>query len=256
MNNTYQSSDLLIDLDGYEGPLDVLLALARKQKVDLTKLSILQLAEQYLSFIEIIKSIRIEIAADYLVMAAWLAYLKSKLLLPPEEDSDELTGSELAAHLQWQLLRLDSMRKAGNKIMQRNRLGKDIFPRGLPENIKIIRNSVFQLSLYDLLKAYGDFKIRGKRKPYLTPIPVLHSIEDGMTWLKSLIGLELPKWELLESFLPDTLLTVEEKKSGLVATFSASLELVKRGEVKIEQAKSFGPIFIKGNQNLNKNEIT
>ncbi len=243
--NTPTSHSLVVDLDGYEGPLDVLLSLARNQKVDLTKLSILKLADQYLSFIKLVKEKNIEIAADYLVMAAWLVYLKSKLLLPKETDDDELSGDELAERLQWQLRRLDSMREAAKKIMQRNRLGMDVFSRGFPEEIKIIKNSVFNLSLYDILKAYSDFNLRIEKKPYIKKRLFAHSIDDAMKWLGKVLGVPVPKWERLESFIPDSILSKDEKKSALTATFSASLELVKDGKILIQQDKEFSPIFIK-----------
>ncbi len=239
------SISLLIDLDGFEGPLDVLLTLARKQKVDLTKLSILTLADQYLAFIQKIKEKNIEIAADYLVMAAWLVYLKSKLLLPKEENNEELSGDELAARLQWQLRRLDSMREAAKKIMTRNRLGMDIFPRGFPDKIKLIRNSVFNLSLYDILKAYSDFNSRSQKKPYIKKRLFSHTIDDALKWLSIIIGSPVPKWELLESFIPESIISNQEKKSAITATFSASLELVKDGKVIIQQDKEFSPIYIK-----------
>ncbi len=237
---------LVIDLDGYEGPLDVLLALARKQKVDITKLSILTLADQYLLFIQKVKEKNLEIAADYLVMAAWLVYLKSKLLLPKEENNEELSGDELAARLQWQLRRLDSMREAAKKIMTRNRLGMDIFARGNPDEIKVIKNSVFNLSLYDILIAYSDFNSRSQKKPYIKKKLFSHSIDDAMKWLSGIIGSPLPEWKLLESFIPNSIISNNEKKSAITATFSASLELVKDGKVIIQQDKEFTPIYIKG----------
>ncbi len=237
---------LVLDLDGYEGPLDVLLALARKQKVDITKLSILTLADQYLLFIQKVKEKNLEIAADYLVMAAWLVYLKSKLLLPKEENNEELSGDELAARLQWQLRRLDSMREAAKKIMTRNRLGMDIFARGNPDEIKVIKNSVFNLSLYDILIAYSDFNSRSQKKPYIKKKLFSHSIDDAMKWLSGIIGSPLPEWKLLESFIPNSIISNNEKKSAITATFSASLELVKDGKVIIQQDKEFTPIYIKG----------
>ncbi|PPR77288.1 MAG: Segregation and condensation protein A [Alphaproteobacteria bacterium MarineAlpha2_Bin1] len=236
---------LVIDMEGYEGPLDVLLALARKQKVDLNKLSILTLADQYLAFIKKIKEKNIEIAADYLVMAAWLVYLKSKLLLPKEENNDELSGDELAARLQWQLRRLDSMREAAKKIMTRNRLGMDIFPRGFPDKIKFKKNSVFNLSLFDILKAYSDFNSRSKKKPYIKKRLFAHTMDDALKWLSTIIGSPVPKWELLVSFIPESIISNQDKKSAITATFSASLELVKDGKVVIQQDKEFSPIYIK-----------
>ena len=249
IENIDHNYSLVIDLDGYEGPLDILLTLARKQKVDLTKLSILTLADQYLLFIQKVKEKNIEIAADYLVMAAWLVYLKSKLLLPKEEGNEELTGDELAARLQWQLRRLDSMREAAKKIMTRNRLGMDIFARGYPDEIKVIRNSVFNLSLYEILKAYSDFNSRSEKKPYIKKRLISHTIDDALKWLSRIIGSPLPEWELLESFIPESIISDNEKRSAVTAAFSASLELVKDGKVIIQQDKEFTPIYIKAKTN-------
>src|SRR5680860_705075 len=146
---------LLVDVNGFEGPLDLLLELSRRQKVDLSKISILALAEQYLLFIEEVRKLRIELAADYLVMAAWLAYLKSKLLIPNQIDEDGLTGEELAAQLAFRLQRLEAMRDVGNRLINRNRLGRDFFQRGDPEPVAIEHSSRFTASLYDLLTAYA-----------------------------------------------------------------------------------------------------
>ena len=203
---------LVVDLDGYEGPLDVLLVMARGQKVDLARISILQLAEQYLAFIEHIRGVKLEVAADYLVMAAWLAYLKSRLLLPPEENGDEeMSGPEMAARLAFQLQRLQAMRDVSAKLMARDRLGRDVFARGAPEGIRVIRKSVYQVSLFELLKAYGDFKLRGKSNQLTMRTAVLHSIEDAVRRLERVLG-KMPNWTRLETFLPPSLGSPAERR--------------------------------------------
>src|SRR5277367_5430604 len=155
-----QQGELVVDLDGYEGPIDVLLALAREQKVDLTHISILQLADQYLAFISAARSLRLEIAADYLVMAAWLAYLKSRLLLPEPQPDDEPSGAELAAALAYQLQRLEAMQQAGARLMARPQLGRDVFRRGAPEGVPIVKHAQYEATLFELLKAYGEGRSR------------------------------------------------------------------------------------------------
>ena len=236
---------LVVDLEGYEGPLDVLLALARTQKVDLTKISILQLAEQYLAFIAEARKIRLELAADYLVMAAWLAYLKSKLLLPDEEEDEEPSGPEMAARLAFQLRRLEAMRAMAGKLMDRNRLGRDVFPRGAPEGIQVVRNSVYELSLYELLSAYGGSRTRAILKPLTIERRVIYTIEEALKRLEAMLG-KLPSWQTLEAFLPMGAFSRADRKSALAATFTASLELVRRGDLKIRQGEPFGPIYIMG----------
>lgn len=233
---------LVIDLDGYEGPLDVLLALARNQKVDLAKISILGLAEQYLSFIADARNIRIEIAADYLVMAAWLAYLKSRLLLP-DEDDDEPSGPEMAARLAFQLRRLDAMREAAKKLMARDRLGRDIFPRGAPEGIRVICRPVFEMSFFDLIKSYGDIKIRGRARPMIISLPHVHTFDDALELFGRMLG-RVPSWQSLQAFLPSNILSPEERRAALASTFAASLELARRGTLKLRQRKPFGPIYV------------
>jgi segregation and condensation protein A len=237
---------LVVDLDGYEGPLDILLVLARGQKVDLARISILHLAEQYLAFIEQIRGIKLEVAADYLVMAAWLAYLKSRLLLPPEENGDdELSGPEMAARLAFQLQRLQAMRDVSAKLMARDRLGRDVFKRGAPEGIRVIRKSIYQVSLFEMLKGYGDFKLRGKAQPLTMRTAVIFSIEEAMRRLERVLG-KVPTWQQLENFLPASLRSSRERRSAIAAIFAASLELVKRGEMKLRQGEAFGPIYMMG----------
>lgn len=237
----------LVELGAFEGPLDLLLTLARQQKVDLKELSILALAEQYLEFISEARQLRLEIAADYLVMAAWLAYLKSRLLLPPAESEDEPSGEELAARLQHQLRRLEAMRKAAETLLRRDRLGQDVFPRGMPEGIRLIRKSVYECTLYELLNAYASQVGRNNVTTFrLRPVSIL-SIEDALQRLRAILG-DLPDWASLETFLPEGFETGIERRSAMASTFTAMLETVRQGEAQLRQARSFGPIFIKGNK--------
>lgn len=235
--------EFVVDLDGYEGPIDVLLALARNQKVDLTRISILQLAEQYLAFITEARGLRIEIAAEYLVMAAWLAYLKSRLLLPDTEPDDEgPSGSELAEALTFQLRRLESMQQAGTRLMARPRLGREVFQRGAPEGVEIVKTPVFEVSLFDLLKAYGDNRRRAEGGRLRIEPSSLFNIADAILRLRGLLG-EMTDWRALMSYLPpdiarDGLL----HRSAVAATFAASLELARTGAVELRQTSSFGPI--------------
>jgi segregation and condensation protein A len=235
---------LLLDLDGYEGPIDVLLSLAREQKVDLRKISILALADQYLAFIAEARQLRLEIAADYLVMAAWLAYLKSRLLLPEPETEGEPTGAELAAALAFQLQRLQAMREAGAKLMARPQLGRDFLPRGDPERFKLVARSVYAVTLYDLLKAYGTHSGR-HREGALHILPTdLYSMDDALKRLGSMIG-KTADWTTLASFLPAGLAGGLIRRSAVAATFAASLELARSGRLKLRQERMFGPLYLK-----------
>ncbi len=248
---------LIVDLDGYEGPLDVLLTLARDQKVDLRKISILQLAEQYLAFINAAARIHLEIAADYLVMAAWLAYLKSRLLIPePEAEDGEPTGAELAARLAFRLRQLEAMRKASESLFQRSQVGIDMFPRGMPEGIRIIRKSVYEASILDLLRAYGQFKSsRGTTEalPMRVARTRVISMEEALERLKKLIG-GTPDWTVLQHFLPSDLLDEFSLRSAMASTFTASLEMAKQGRVEIRQMQAFGPLFIRKAENPGNSE--
>ena len=235
---------LVVDLEGYEGPLDVLLTLARSQKVDITKISILALAEQYLAFISEARHLRLEIAADYLVMAAWLAYLKSRLLLPEPENDDEPSGEELAADLARRLLRLEAIRLAGEKLFSRNLLGRDVFARGEPEGVRVLTTSVLEVSLYELLKAYGEQKTREHASPLSIRPRVVHTIEEALRRLRQLIG-SVPEWRELEGFLPAELVDGFERRSAVASTFSASLELAREGQLEIQQRQAFGPIYLR-----------
>jgi len=237
-------TQFVLDLDGYEGPIDVLLTLAREQKVDLTKLSILDLADQYLEFVARARRLRLELAADYLVMAAWLAYLKSKLLLPEPEGEGEPTGAELAAALSYQLQRLEAMQEAGARLMARPQLGRDVFARGAPEPIRIVAKPVYKLTLYELLRAYGS-QVRRQQSHTLHILPMeLYSMDDALKRLGDMLG-HVPDWAVLTSFLPDGLKDGLQRRSAIAATFAASLELVRAGRAQLRQDGTFGPIFLR-----------
>ncbi len=236
---------LLVDLEGFEGPLDVLLALAREQKVDLLHISILALAEQYLGFIRRAQELRLEIAADYLVMAAWLAYLKSRLLLPQSKEGEEPTGPELAAALRFQLQRLEALRRCGERLMARPRLGVDVFARGAPEPVATVTSHVYDLSLYELLRAYGDIRGRGDARALRIVPSDLYTVEDALKRLSQAVG-GLPDWQTLMSFLPADIQDGLVRRSALAATFAASLELARAGRLELRQDRAFGPIYVRG----------
>lgn len=234
---------LVLVLDGFEGPVDMLLGLAREQKVDLTKISILQLADQYLAFVAEARRLRLELAADYLVMAAWLAYLKSRLLLP-EPDEEEPSGEQMAQALAFQLQRLEAMREVAGKLLERPRLGLDVFARGAPEDIDIRRKPVFEATLYDLLKAYGEHKRRRDASVlHMEPLR-LYSIEDAVKRLSEVLG-RMPDWATLASFLPDERGGPLMGRSALAAHFAATLELAKAGAVELRQDGPFAPIWVR-----------
>ena len=235
---------LLVDLDGYEGPIDVLLVLARDQKVDLLKISILQLAEQYISFIEQAHSLRLEVAADYLVMAAWLAYLKSRLLLPVEEDEGP-SGEELADRLAFLLKKLEAMRNAAEKLMNGSIVGRDRFQRGRPEGVRITRNSTYECTLRELLQAYADQK---ERKGIINPLRLMrdavYSVEAALARLEKMLG-TLPEWTNLMAYLPENLTDPFRHRSAQASTLLASLQMAKEGNLEIRQSTTFGPIEVK-----------
>ncbi|HWT99247.1 MAG TPA: ScpA family protein [Terriglobales bacterium] len=237
--------DLVLDLDGYEGPIDVLLTLARDQKVDLKKISILELADQYLAFVAKARRLRLELAADYLVMAAWLAYLKSRLLLPEPPKDGEPSGAEMAAALAFQLQRLAAMQKAGQALLALPQLNRDFFRRGEPEPVRLIQVPVYNLTLYELLKAYGTHPGR-KREGILHIEPLrLFSMDDALHRIGDLIGHKLD-WTILRDFLPqDVQYNPLQRRAALAATFAASLELARSGRVQLRQDGTFGPIYLK-----------
>ncbi len=237
------SDDFVVDLDGYDGPIDVLLKLAREQRVDLTRISILALADQYLEFVRRSSRLRLEPAADYLVMAAWLAYLKSKLLLPEPEDPEEPSAAEMAAALRHRLQRLEAMKEAGRKLLTLPRLGQERFSRGEPEGLKRVTRSRHDATLYDLLKAYGEIRGRARVSVLQVPASDFFSVEQAMNRLTGLIG-ETPGWRSLAAFLPADLRGGLIWRSAIAATFAASLELCREGKLKVRQDQSFGPIFV------------
>ena len=245
MSETADERQLVLDLDGYEGPIDLLLALAREQKVDLARISILELADQYLAFIAEQRRLRLEVAADYLVMAAWLAYLKSRLLLPdPPADETGPSAVELAEALAHRLRLLEAMQRAGTALMARPLLGRDVFARGAPEGLATVDQPVFALSLYELLKTYGDSH-RRQHGQVLTILPSAYeSLADAMERLTRLVG-QVPEWRDLLAFLPDDLRDGPLRKSTLAATFAATLELAKAGRIELRQDRAFGPLYLR-----------
>jgi segregation and condensation protein A len=238
------SHELVLELDGYEGPIDLLLALAREQKVDLGKISILALADQYLDFIARQRRLRLEIAADYLVMAAWLAYLKSRLLLPQPPEDDEPSAAELAALLEHRLRLLEAMQTAGRRLMARPRLGHDVFARGMPEELAVIAVPVYELGLYELLRAYGESRRRRAEAVLAIEPSAFHSVDEAVKRLSRFLG-HVPDWRELTSFLPEELRGELFLRSALAATFAATLELVRRGRMELRQDRTFGPIYLR-----------
>lgn len=239
---------LSVNVDGFEGPLDLLLTLARSQKVDLRKISILQLAEQYLAFVIEAKRLRLELAADYLVMAAWLAYLKSRLLLPPPHDDGGPSGEELAAHLAFQLERLEAMRRVAAQLMGRDQLGRDIFVRGMSETVTVKRQTEWSASLSDLLRAYARVKTRDEYRPLQVDRSAIFSMDQALERLKKLIGVAM-EWGQLASFLPEGwALEPAKRRSAIASTFAASLELAKIGQIEIRQEATFAPIYLRAPQ--------
>jgi len=235
---------LIVDVDGFEGPLDLLLNLARVQKVDLMQISILQLAEQYLQFVDKARALRIELAADYLVMAAWLAFLKSRLLLPPDPAEDGPSAQDLAAHLAFQLERLDAMRGASARLMARDRLGLTRFARGMPEQIARRRNVTYRVGLIDLMRAYARLRTRDEFRPFAFDRRDIFTMEEALEKLRGMIGFA-GDWTALASFLPEGWGDPARQRSALAATFAASLELARQGRIELRQSESFAPITLR-----------
>jgi segregation and condensation protein A len=233
----------VVDLDGFEGPIDLLLSLAREQKVDLARISILALAEQYLAYIQQARDLRLELAADYLVMAAWLAYLKSRLLLPEAPGDDEPSGADLAEALASRLRRLAAIRHAAAELMTRPRLGYERFPRGCPEGIAVRHKSRYRLTLHELLEAYVEQRLR-KTEPRLTLVAAsVFRVEDAIRRLTGLLG--GPDWQNLLAYLPAGLSDERLRRSAIAAHLGASLELVRDGVIELNQAAPFGPIYVR-----------
>ena len=236
---------LVLGLGAYEGPLDVLLTLSRTQKVDLRKVSVLQLAEQYLAFVEQAKKLRIELAADYLVMAAWLAFLKSRLLLPPDPSDGGPSGEDLAAHLAYQLERLQAMRDAAARLMARDQKGRDFFVRGIPEDVARVRKVTWSATLLDLMQAYARIRTHDEFRPYAMDRDRVYTMEQALDRLRGLIGYA-GDWTALESWLPEGWQADPAmRRSATAATFAASLELARQGQIEIRQSDTFAPISIR-----------
>jgi len=233
-----------VDLDGFEGPLDLLLELARRQKVDLHKISVLALAEQYLAFVETARSLRLELAADYLVMAAWLAYLKSRLLLPQAPKDEEPPPEELAAALAFRLQRLEAIRAAAEALVNRPRLGRDMFQRGQPEGIDVVRSPQWQASLYDLLSAYA----RQRQKRALAKVSFkpryVWTLTEAREALERIVG-QAVDWAVLDNFLMAYCTSPERRRTVRASALSASLEMVREGTIALRQDRAFAPLWIK-----------
>ncbi|MEE2527136.1 ScpA family protein [Hyphobacterium sp. HN65] len=239
---------LIVDLDGYEGPLHLLLALARKKKIDLTKLSILELAEQYLAFVNAARK-RLDLAAEYLVMASWLAYLKSRLLLPkPAKDEEALEPEQMAAALAFRLRRLDAMRAAGEALFSGKLYRRDVFPRGMPEGVRTLRASRYEANLYDLLSAYSKRRQATIRANYTPKLPKVYALDTARVRLERLLP-EVKDWKTLESLLPQGAelgMDPPPRRSVLASSTLAALEVTKDGRAELRQAKAYDPIEVKG----------
>lgn len=236
---------LIVDVDGFEGPLDLLLTMGRTQKVDLRKVSILQLARQYLAFVETAKKLRLELAADYLVMAAWLAFLKSRLLLPPDPTDEGPSGEELAAHLAFQLERLQAMRECAAKLMARDQLGRDFFARGITTDISRVRSVTYTATLLDLMQGYARIRTKDEFRPFVMDRESVFTMEQALERMRGMIGYA-GQWADISSFMPEGWESDPVKRrSATASTFAASLELVKEGKLEIRQGAMFAPIEVR-----------
>lgn len=236
---------LIIELEGFEGPLDLLLTLSRSQKVDLRAISIKALAEQYLAFVEKAQALRIELAADYLVMAAWLAFLKSRLLLPPDPEAEGPSAEDMAAHLAYQLERLEAMRGAAAQLMARDQKGRDFFARGLIDETGAVKKIRYTASLMDIMQAYARIRTRDEFRPFVMDRTNLMTMEQALDKMRTQIGFA-GEWTDLQSYLPDDWQKLgKRRRSATAATFAASLELVKEGKIDIRQHETFAPILLR-----------
>ena len=233
---------LTLTLDGWEGPLDLLLTLARAQKVDLAQISILALTDQYIAYIDDARALKLEVAADYLVMAAWLAYLKSCLLLPKDPEIDP-GPEELALRLQQRLQRLDAMREAGARLMGRDRIGRDVFARGAPEGLRLVKKALWQAGAFDLYAAYGRVRARTQPAMHVVAHRSVMTLDDAISRVSALLGAAID-WTMLESFLPATA-DAAYRKSALASSFVATLELARQGRLEIEQAVAFDDLYVR-----------
>jgi len=234
--------ELTLSLDGWEGPLDLLLSLARTQKVDLAQISILELVDQYIAYLNEARALKLEIAADYLVMAAWLAYLKSCLLLPKDPQADP-SPEEIALRLQLRLQRLDAMREAGARLLGRDRLGRDVFQRGAPEGLRLVRKSAWQVSAFELFAAYGAVKARASPPMHVVHPRSVMTLEEAIDRVSRMIGMAI-EWTAIEAFLPATD-DAQLRRSALASSFLAALELARRGRLMLDQEEAFAPLRIK-----------
>ena len=234
--------ELTLNLDGWEGPLDLLLNLARAQKVDLAQISILQLVDQYIAYIGEARALKLEIAADYLVMAAWLAYLKSCLLLPKDPGADP-SPEEVAWRLQMRLQRLDAMRDAGARLLGRDRIGRDVFVRGAPEGLRLVRKSMWQARAFDLFAAYGAVKARTQPPMHVVHARAVMTLDEAIDRVGKMIGMAI-EWTAIEAFLPITD-DPQLRRSALASSFLAALELARRGRLDIAQDEAFAPIHLR-----------
>jgi segregation and condensation protein A len=253
--SAHDEAALVIDVAGFEGPLDLLLALARAQKVDLAKISILALAEQYLTYIAELGRLRLEVAADYLVMAAWLAYLKSRLLLPEPMDDEEPTGAELAAALAFRLRRLEAFREAAVRLANRSRLGRDFFARGAPEPVEVNRKPAYTATLYDLLTAYTAQRQRLVAAGMRIRKRTVWSLSEARMILTRLIG-RLADWTPLEVLLAPYAADPELWRTAIASSLGASLEMVREGKVSIRQTGAFAPIHLRAAVRPELKEVT
>jgi segregation and condensation protein A len=236
---------LIVDVEGFEGPLDVLLTLSRTQKIDLRKVAVLQLARQYLVFVEEATSLRLELAADYLVMAAWLTFLKSRLLLPPDPTDEGPSGDELAAHLVFQLERLGAMRDAAARLIGRDQLGRDFFARGQTQLVERVRSVTYTASLLDLMRGYARIRTRDDFRPLVMDREKIFTMEQALERMRNLTG-HAGEWSDLMSYLPEGWeKDPVKRRSATAATFAASLELVKEGHMEIRQSEVFAPIQLR-----------
>ena len=240
------SEALVVDVAGFEGPLDLLLALARTQKVDIAKISIVSLVDQYLAYINEVQKLKLEIAADYLVMAAWLAFLKSRLILPREKiEEGSPSAEEMAQRLAFRLMRLEAMRKSVAELMTRKRLDRDIFARGMPESTTTIRDTQWTAEIYDLLKAYADQRRRTIKTVHVVKARKVWSIQDARGRLERLIGESLGDWVQLELFLEQYMPDGEEGRTAVASSFGATLEMAREGLVELRQDAPFAPIYMR-----------
>jgi segregation and condensation protein A len=237
-----ETDTLKIDIDGWEGPLDLLLALARNQKVDLRAISILDLVDQYIAFMNEARALKLELAADYLVMAAWLAYLKSALLLPrnPEEVP---SPEELALRLQLRLERLNAMREGGARLIARDRLGRDVFLRAAPEGLRVLRKARYEAEIYDLIAAYGRISARTRPVMHVVAVRDVMTLDEAIERVARLVGTRI-EWSTIESFLPDEAQGLY-RKSALASSFVAALELARQGRVELRQKSAFAPLYLR-----------